>query len=142
MIEYKFKIPVGDASGDGHEKCETFVLECNYSLDDITKAYEDSCELTGVDFDGYGPLSIATEYEDSSISEMAENALKKHGLDVRSDYEYYKEHPDQELCIDGPKHFIKVLMGFIKISLPDLEYKISNDNLECFRKRVGYGLFY
>ena len=161
---FKFKIPIGDWSKDGHNQCEIFDIEANHPVEEIRQAYKDSCKLTGISFNhnqDYTGLNlpydhpesedrqICTEYESGNISKLAEDILRKHGLDVRDGYDYYEKHQDEEVNIDGCEHFIEILMKFIKLSLPDMEYKIVKNDVpflngfwnKDLNVQFGYGLF-
>lgn len=146
-MSYKFIIAIGDPSADGHGGTEDVILECNHTVEEVQEAYLNSCALTGVSFHGHGSdMHIATEYEDSIISENALTALKEHGLDVREDLEDVDD--DEEVYIEGSDHFTYLLMRFIKLSLPDLTWEEVKNDLPYLnrggklRAQMGYGLFY
>jgi len=152
----KVKLTIGDWSGDGHSVSEILVYESNKSVEEIRQAYKNSCKLTGLSFNhnedytglnlGYGTdRQIATEYEDSNLSELAVNIFEKYKI---KSYIPFQEEPDANT-------FTNLLIDFIKLSLPDLileeaSYKKSelkdipaingwwNDSLNC---QFGYGLF-
>lgn len=151
----RVRITIGDWSEDGHGVSEQYVFDSNKSVREIRQAYKNSCKSTGLSFNhnqdytglnlGYGSeRQIATEYEDSSLSDLAKEILTKFGID----YANYVEEPDVD-------NFCDLLINFIKVSLPDLEleeaaFKKSelsnidavngwwNDELNC---QFGYGLF-
>lgn len=118
----KLKITIGDWSEDGHGVYEQFVFESNKTVKEVQDAYKASCKLTGLQFnhnDNYTGIvdnyrnyrndrQICTEYEDSEISEFALDILKEHGIII----------DDDNLDEDS---FLKLLIDFIKLSLPDLE---------------------
>lgn len=147
----KVKLNLGDWSEDGHGKCDSLILEVNKDVSEIRQGYKDSCKLVGVQFnhnENYAglqrtsrtPLHIWTEYEDSYISEEAMECLIESGL-FKDEEEYcqkYEDYPE------------RLIMDFIKLSLPDLEYEFLddeipsingfwNDELNC---QIGYGLYY
>jgi hypothetical protein len=154
-MKYKFKIPIGDWSDDGHGKCDEYTINCSHPVSEVRQGYKDSCKLTGISFNhnqdytgknlGYGsPYQIATEYESSTISEEALEILKEHKIDF--DFEVEE---DEEYYIEGSEEFLKLLMAFIKLSIPDLKYEITGEDLEYLNGywnkdlnvQFGYGLF-
>mgnify|MGYP003474037794 CR=1 FL=1 len=154
---FKFKIPIGDWSGDGHGKCEIFIVECNYPVERVRQAYKDSCKLTGLSFNHnedytgildskYGDArQIATEYEDNVISDVALEILLKHGIDLKTDWEF----DEDGAYIEGTEEFLHLLFKFIKLSLLDLNYNICEEELPYLNGywnadlnvQFGYGLF-
>ncbi len=119
-MENKVKITIGDWSQDGHEEYDEFVFDSNKTVHEIRQAYKDSCKLTGLQFNynknytglpehnSYGTdRHICTEYNENEITDLALNILKEHGIDINVD----------KLDIDV---FLKLLIDFIKLSLPDL----------------------
>lgn len=141
---YKFKIPIGDPSKDGHNQCEYITIESNKSEQEIKEAYNKSCELTGLVFtsnkevivDGkaltwrdkeYKDRCICTEYESYDSSDLAKEILNKYNIDGN---------------IDGDSDIlVEIFLNFIKISLPDFEYKFINDDIPVLGLTIGYGLF-
>lgn len=150
------KIPIGDWSGDGHERCEIFEIESNYPVFDLQEAYKASCKLVGVQFhneENFIDIDIekfwrddrliCTEYDDSCLTEFAHTALEMHGIiikDILNDREYLNENS-----------FTRLLLTFIGLSMPsDWEWEIIEDRgsyLNRFQNgnlnvQFGYGLFY
>ena len=165
-MRFKFKIPIGDWSADGHGKCEELVINCNYPVEAVQQAYKDSCQLTGVSFDHTDyrgrdwreadKYQVATGYLDCRITPEVEAIFREHGIEVRENDEYYGEYENEEdqedredVEIDGVNHFLELLMTFIKLSLPNLQYEVVNDGLpylngywnDALNVQFGYGLF-
>lgn len=162
----RFKISIGDWSQDGHNQYDQFVFSSNYSVKEMQKAYKNSCQVTGLQFDdnenytdraennGYrSPYQIWTEYEDCSISEEVAEILMLHGI-LPQDYDF--ETDDK---YSDPFEAAKLILDFIKLSLPDLKVKEAafiNSELEdrnaikplngwwCkdLNVQFGYGLYY
>lgn len=141
---YKFKIPVGDPSKDGHNQCEYVIIESNKSEQEIKEAYKKSCELTGLVFtsntevvvDGkvltwrdkeYKDRCVCTDYDSYDSSDLAKEILNKYNVDGHIDGDY--------------DNLVETFLNFIKISLPDFEYKLINDNIPVLGLTIGYGLF-
>lgn len=159
-MDHKFKLAIGDWSGDGHGKSETYVISANRSVYDIRKAYKKSCELTGIQFNEnrdytklnlkwdhpeYGDRRIATGHQDTHISKLAHMILAKYGVHLP------ECDNDEELIIENTDEFVKILFEFIQICLPELEYEIVEDDLQFLNSysdnedelnvQFGYGLF-
>lgn len=138
---YEFKIKVGDPSNDGHGKCETHVLICNKTTDEIEQAYLRVCELTGLVFSEDTPIvvngskiswqhpeydmrQVCVGYQSYEPSELALEILSKYNIS-------YDEDGD----------FVELFMNFIKIDLTDLEYSIKDDKIKTLNISIGYGIF-
>lgn len=151
----KVRLSIGDWSEDGHNQSEDFVYEVNKTVEEIRQAYKDSCVLTGLQFnynENYSGLPehnsygtdrhICTEYEEYEATDLAKEILSEHGLDGN---------------FNGVEGFAELVMGFIKLSLPDLTWEeasfkkseLKNDipaingwwNKEL-NHGFGYGLFH
>ena len=162
----KIKIPIGDWSGDGHGKVENIFIESNTPVKTLQQGYKDSCKLTGIAFNYNGSVTedytglnlkwdhpeakdrrIATEYLSATISKLAEKILLNHGIDVRAGFE--DADKDELIYFDGSEHFVKILMKFIKLSVPSFEYSIVKEEVPVLNGywnpnlnvQFGYGLF-
>lgn len=157
----KVKLEIGDPSGDGHKQHETFIFESNKTVQEIRKAYKDSCKLTGLsfnhnqDFTGlnlawnhpeHDDRQIYVEYESTGISRLAEEILLKHGIDVWKGYDEDIDH-EEECEIDGADHFVELWTKFVQLSLPDLILtQITDNSIPCINEedlnvQFGYGLY-
>jgi len=142
-MKYKFKIPVGDPSGDGHSQCEYFIIESNKSQEEIKEAYNKSCELTGLVFTEnkdivvngekldwqhpeYKNRKICVDFESYEASNLAKEILKNYNIDGD---------------VDGTDGLLDIFLEFIKLSLPNFEYKLIEDNIPILNLPIGYGLF-
>lgn len=64
MSEYIVSMQLGDSSGDGHGESEVFTFKCNYSRDEIIRAYATAIAAGVPDI-----RTQAEEFEDSSLTE-------------------------------------------------------------------------
>lgn len=64
MSEYIVSMQLGDPSGDGHGQSEVFTFKCNYSQDEIIRAYATAIAAGVPDI-----RTQAEEFEDSSLNE-------------------------------------------------------------------------
>ena len=144
-MEYKFKIEIGDPSKDGHSQSEDRVITSNKTTEEVREAYDKSCLLTGLVFTSnvdiivnneklgwqhpeHSNRQICTEYESYEASELAQSILEECGI----------ENP----VIDGDvDSLVGIFLEFIKLSLPDFEYNIIQDNIPSLGLTIGYGLF-
>lgn len=162
-MEHKFKVNIGDWSGDGHSQNEQFIIESNHSVDELQKAYKKSCKLTGIQFnrnedytglkpetyphEEYDSRLVCTEYEESIISPLALKILKKFKVPLPEQDEEIEE--EEKYYAEGPEKFLNILMNFIGLSLKGLEYQIVGEELpylngnwnKDLNVQFGYGLF-
>lgn len=150
--ENKFCFEIGDPSDDGHGCSDRIYYKTNKNMKEVIQGYKDSCKLTGVQFNDPNCGSknytdtpklskfnkIVCEYEDITLSEDVVEIFDEFGLD-HTDF-------DNEPYSDT---FIELVMEFIKLSIPDLEYKefnyinkikTINDSKEL-NISLGYGLY-
>ena len=144
-MEYKFKIEIGDPSKDGHNQSENRIINSNKTIEEVREAYDKSCLLTGLVFTSnkdiivnneklnwqnneYSDRSICTEYESYDTSELAQAILEEYGI----------ENPVIDGDIDS---LVDIFLEFIKLSLPDFEYNIIQDDIPSLGLTIGYGLF-
>jgi hypothetical protein len=125
----KVKLTLGDYSADSHGRVVEILLDVNKSLEEIRQAYKDSCLNVGVQFGSgynkeYRHVSNADWHLhgdklviDDDIRVEAIQRLAAHGIDLM-DY----SSDDQDIEIEDEDYAILV-MDFIKLSLPDLEYE-------------------
>lgn len=72
---------LGDISGDGHNKTETFVAVSNLSSDELRDRYEAVVNKTGIDI-----RDICCDYEDDVITEEIQKKLENIGIDLNIPY--------------------------------------------------------
>jgi len=166
MTKKLFKIPVGDWSKDGHNQCDTYYVEANYSAKEMRQAYKDTCKKIGLqlnhnkDYVGIEGSNgnrnnwryLLTEYEESSISEEAVEILLEHGFEfarVDGKRDEIDRFVIQEAYFDSEGVF-DLFMWFISYSLPsDFEYEQVKFEAEPINgwwnndlnHQIGYGVF-
>jgi hypothetical protein len=143
------KLNLGDWSNDGHGKTDTYIIDANISADLIKEGYIRSCKMTKVSFHdvhdrslGLDPdtIPVCANYEEHGIPVKAIERLKEHGLD-----------PDlilEDTSWISPDELAKLIMEFIKLSVPGLDYRIVDDlpNINGYwdstlNVQFGYGLY-
>lgn len=148
----KFKLPIGDWSGDGHGKCEYYIVEGN--LKDTT-ALDNAMSV--LEKEGVSPRHICQGYEDTSISlEMANKIAAYVGVGSFCevlDYEgTYAEEVEKSAQADkgyymddgGPDGMAYLTLTLLNKADPSLELKLIEDKVKLWLPpyHIGYGLFY
>lgn len=143
-MKYKLKMEIGDPSKDGHNQSKDIYFFSNKTTKEITKAYYESCKLTGLVWksnqnpivDGkeinwkhpdYKDRLLFVEYEQFELSKLAKIILESHGIDANGEW-------NSDCVID-------LFHDFIKLSLPDLEIEFVKEDAELLDITIGYGLF-
>lgn len=141
-LNYTFRIPIGDWSGDGHGQCEWVDIKCSHPLLDVREAYFKAKKIT----QEVWPEYLCSEYEDNCVSQNDIKRLAEDGFVVELD------------CIeeDGTwcpwiQDFTDLVLWFIKKGNPDIECKIMCNpptltffGYDDYHRRIGffgYGLF-
>lgn len=78
---YSFTIPIGDWSGDGHEKCEWYQFNSNKPLADVREAYFQA-QKKGL---APNPEGFCCEYEDYEVPEDVVEEAKEAGFTIDPD---------------------------------------------------------
>lgn len=150
----KYKLSIGDWSCDGHNECEEFIFECNKALEEIQNAYRESCRKTGFQFhadncsrreEHFGGKALFCEYGEYWINQMELAEL----VEVfPGAVEFLCDLEEERVIMDCPENLAYMIMDFIKLSLPDLEYKKEvmdvppiNGWWGSMNVGFGYGIF-
>jgi hypothetical protein len=145
---HKFYINIGDWSCDGHNQCDRFLFESNYSVKELQKAYKKSCKTTGVNLS----RACAEGYEDPTVEPSAAKKLLELGLSeelVRGeDYDPEYCH-ETEYAINGPDAMADMIVWFVGLSMPeDFECRRTEEHALNFNgfwgdlnESFGYGLY-
>lgn len=159
-----FSLSTGDCNLYRHSHRYTFAIKANDSLENIKKAYLNSVSLSKVTFtkhiegDEYSPVGLNDSngnYLEYTVFPVAAKKLIAFGLnpyDKKYMYdavdEYDIESGDDVIYLfDDDNTFVDMLMDFIKISLPHLEYSIlsvtdkKKDSLPTFNDVDGGKLY-
>ena len=69
MKRYRFRMPIGDWSCDGHGRCDWYLCEANKPIEAVREAHFKITEVTNINIE-----KICSDYDDNSISsELYEN---------------------------------------------------------------------
>lgn len=76
---FKFKLPIGDWSDDGHGQCDYFIVESNKSVEDVREAHFQIVEKTGINIE-----KICKQYEEDVIKSDDREDLEELGFKFAS----------------------------------------------------------
>lgn len=129
----KVSLVVGDWSGDGHEKTDTFVFEIAgiKSYQEIPEAFYAGVKIIGVNIN-----SITSDYENDTISSKDGLLLKAHGYTPRPDTWVA---PNGEISL-SPAEYAEAYMFTCKVGKPQISYKMVDP--ERVLNIGGYGLYH
>lgn len=136
---YRFVLPIGDWSGDGHGKCREFHVQSNKPVEAAREAYFAAAEKLGFTLDADdGPCS---QYEDDEISPDMHARLEGAGLPLPNDSDEVTDDYFAELvlafCMKGDAE----LKLALEPHLPMLMF-YGADAKGRHISVIGYGLFY
>lgn len=91
-MKYKFQIPIGDWSGDGHNNVEWFICSSNKPVEEVREAYFRAKEELPSEL---CPENFVNEYEESTLSkELFDQILERFpALRENKDFEHW-DNPD------------------------------------------------
>lgn len=137
----KFRVVVGDWSGDGHDKTQecTVIVPDRFTAEILGANYKKNVKLLGVD-----PESFANEYEDSILPDEVAAKLEAHGL-ILNDSEFYVH----DKFYFGVKAMVKIVMFLFGYGLEGFTWEleelapvIAGGYRVEGPSSIGYGLFY
>lgn len=135
---HKITLVVGDWSGDGHDKSDTYIIESNLDLEQLSAAYKAGVQLLGTDL----VEDICSDYEDNSFPVEVFNKLQallgphKVQLDLDEDY----PEAEEEFRVYDSELWVDLILGVCKLGNPSLEWSLIDPDASWHIG--GYGLFY
>lgn len=142
MTRLRFRIPIGDWSGDGHGYCNWFIASTPKTIKDVREAYFAAQKLHQKQFH---PESFCEDYEDDTVSiEYAASIKELSGVELGEPY-------DDEVMVT-PEAMAEYLVWFINQGDPSVDVQLEESVDETLhfsgydkKKRhigfIGYGLF-
>lgn len=132
---YKFRIPIGDWSGDGHSQVDYFNCVSNKPVEEVRKAWFNALALVPQHLQ---PEHVCEEYEDGSFNLELLNELKQH-------YSCFNQEIDQEdledqlfeYCPDTPE-FAAMVIEFCMKGDPELKIEITPEHLNDMLPFYGH----
>lgn len=145
---YKFKLPIGDWSDDGHGKCDWYIIESNKPVQEVREAYFKSVDSTKINL----AEELCSEFEDCTLSLEFAEKLESLGIDLTCIKEDSWFDEDMEAWGMDHDSFMEILFQFIQLSDSELILFEVPDNLPIFNSysyneykrhigHLGYGLF-
>lgn len=120
---YRFKLPIGDWSDDGHGKHEDYLIESNKPVEEVRELYFQACDKIGFSLDGsykQTKLTPQAEYEDADFSKKTLQTLLNFGVKLnQDDIDYIMENE----TTDGTELLCDIILAFIKTQDNALELK-------------------
>ena len=138
---YNITFTLGDPSGDGHVHYVVFHMQRNYSVKDITDAYNKATEILGFDF----IKTCCVESQESYIKPTYASILVKYGILNKislEDTDFYGVSKGTYYVDDGVDEYVDIFIKIIKLILKDFILKYRNlheDSLDIL-DFAAYGL--
>lgn len=148
----KYKVQIGDWSGDGHDKSDIFIVDIHdrFSPEELSATYFHNVERFG-----FAPDSFAHEYEDGTIPNDKLEVLMNAGLDV-SQFDELPADGSNEPTFLGVEDMLRIVMFYFsedwEVLHDDTPYLIGawskitatseRENFHPYGIMVGYGLYY
>lgn len=137
---YKFYLPIGDWSGDGHEQCTYFLVHSNKPVEDVREAHYKIKDATGVDIE-----SMCSEYEENKLTRDTVLSLHELGFPFEK---YERVNP----AVMGEREMADLWLFLLQKADDDLELSIVVNDTQMLPfygfdehgrhiGQVGYGLF-
>ncbi|PAD70589.1 hypothetical protein CHH83_01955 [Bacillus sp. 7586-K] len=141
-MKYKFSMPIGDWSDDGHGKCDYYTIVSNKSVEEVREIHFKIADVTGIELD-----RICSEYEQNYIyvdllEDLKELGFDASGINVSKDKAYIYSY-----------NMMRIWMFLLMKTDESLKLEVEEESLEMlpfygFDEKgrhinfVGYGCFY
>lgn len=132
---------LGDPNGDGHGHYIVFHMQSNYSVKNITDAYNKATEILGFDF----IKTCCVNYQESYIKPTYASILVKYGILNKislEDTDFYGVSKGMYYVDDGVNEYVDIFIKIIKLVLKDftLEYRDLHEDSLSILDFAAYGL--
>ena len=134
----KYKIEIGDSSGDGHGISEVLIVQVNKTADEIAVSYRELANRTGVCLFE----NVCRDYGEETIDLGHAALLLAEGIPLDDICEYSGVEDDVYTYQPGATGLVRLYLEMAKVGLMDLEYSVHDDetpSLTVFS--IGYGLY-
>ncbi len=125
---------LGDWSHDGHGHTDTVVILSNLTNKQIESAYKKGTKKVGFDF----IKDVASDYEDSKISEEQLNKLISLGL---KGWDKVGDESDEDALYLYTEAYADIYLFIVKLGNEEFEYKILEGELNPEIHIGGYGMY-
>lgn len=110
---FKFRLPIGDWSNDGHGKCDYFTVESNKTVEEVREAhFKARAEI--FDIEGF-------------LSEYAENSVDDEAYDELPDFVKKYLEPCDDVHYAMPEGMVRIWMDLLTMADPDLQLTLIED---------------
>lgn len=120
---YKFKLPIGDWSGDGHGHCEWFIVDSNKPFADVEKAFKAAKRKKALK--EVHPQTICSDYEETAVKPEVWAKLRALGFapfETKEEYSDFENNKYEAYVVDASLMAILVCWY---IEQGDKELKLS-----------------
>lgn len=127
---YKYKLPIGDWSNDGHGQCEYFIIETNCSPYTMKSLFKSTVEKYGID-------KICAEYgEDLMTPDKIKELSEVKGFSLG---EFYEEDSGFDSVAI---RFAEMVLALMKVEDSTFVYKFIENTIPLLDEfTLGYGIF-
>lgn len=125
---YKFRMNIGDKSGDGHGRYKEFTISSNKPIEVVREAHRNMRSKLGFSIEDF-----CFEYDDNVIDKNTTNAIMDLGFEFEEIYD--------DTAYMYPKEMARLWAFLLQKTNSDLELKMVDDDIPTLDCCVGYGLF-
>jgi len=150
---YKFRMPVGDWSDDGHGKYVSYLVGSNQPIDVVRELDSFILKKTGIKLN-----DICGDYQESTLSKETVDKLLELGFsfETASGIDVFSEECDEEdiasILSSGadyeihmsPDSMIELWLFLLKKVYPALDISVLDNEIDTLHHcngQVGYGVF-
>ena len=143
-LKYRLSFSIGDPSDDGHGRYKDYLINCNYSNEEIEKIYEKVKAKLGFDF----IEKAASEYESRELAPEYTKRLIDIGFLDKDNQGIVPEDDTWDTpgsyYFETTEEFVGMFFDLLQFIQPDLDYEFVTleygDTLRLL-EGAGYGLF-
>lgn len=137
---YRFYLPIGDWSGDGHGQCSYFMAQSNKPVEDVREAHYRIKDVTGIDIE-----SMCSVYDEDELGRDMVTALREIGFP-------FEKYGRVDPAVMGVREMADLWVFLLRKVDNDLDLTIVVNDIPMLPfygfdengrhiSQVGYGLF-
>lgn len=137
---FKFRMIIGDWSGDGHEKTEEFIIASNHPVYTVREAHYKIQDKTGINIE-----ELCADFEEDTLDHETIERLRDMGFQFENSTGMGDE-------VMTPYEMMRIWLFLLQQTEPSLKLEIATDEIPNFQffgfdpkgrhiGGVGYGLF-
>lgn len=150
--QYYYDLWIGNRDAES-EKAFKYSILVNFPSEIIRRAYAEACTEFEIEFHSYGKLdeksTVYGQDTDGFIGSDAINKLNNLGIRTLHDIGFVGDMTELIEADDrgdfsswDAGKYIALLMAFIRLKLPDLNYSLIDKDMSLFDVSIGHGLIY